>query len=156
MKNIFTRFFDAWSRPPQKHEGNTAPRTTAPRTITLNGSLVLPKWARAAKTHSPKVSICIEADTAGYVAEWFKLLKVGDTDQYWLEVAYQCAKLDLQAALVGTEFDPRTSALPAEFHFSRASQYEQKNFPQGRGIAAATRGREAREHYRNVRGSLPM
>lgn len=121
-----------------------------------NAGLTLPAWARVAPRHSPKVALCIDADTAEYVREWFDLLGVTQPDQYWLEVAYQCAKLDLQAALVGTEYDVRISKKPVEFHFSKAPQWAQVNFPKGRGTEAASKGREARAHYQKVRGTLPM
>src|SRR3990167_8044361 len=73
----------------------------------MTQQLRLPPWARVAETHSSKVSICIDVDTDGYVQEWLRLLDVSEPDQYWLEVAYQCAKLDVQMALAGTEYDPR-------------------------------------------------
>lgn len=120
------------------------------------GPLSLPAWARVVESPSPKVSICIEADTAGYVKEWFALLNVGVPDQYWLEVAYQCAKMDLQSALIGTPYDPITSGKPAEFHFSRAPEFALTAHPKGKGVEAASRGREAREHYRRIRGRLPF
>lgn len=121
--------------------------------------LKLPSWAKVKEsTHvdSGKISICIHADTPGYIEEWFKLLNVTQPDRYWLEVAYQCAKLDLQSALVGTEYDPRTSGKSAEFHFSRASEWALKRFPSGKGEDAASRGKEARQHYIRVRGALPF
>lgn len=116
----------------------------------------LPKWASIAAETPTNVSVVINADTEGYVAEWFKLLNVTQPDQYWLEVAYQCAKLDLQSALVGTEFDPRTSGKPAEFRFSRAPQYAQSKHEPGLGAERASKGREARDHYRRIRGRLPF
>jgi len=121
-------------------------------------SLALPEWARvidSTNSLSGKISICIEGDTDGYIKEWFGLLGVTKPDQYWLEVAYQCAKLDLQSALVNTEYDPRGGKF-AEFKFTRAPQWALKNFSAGKGTKAATQGREAREHYKRVRGRLPF
>lgn len=122
-------------------------------------SLELPAWARIKDVpDNGRVSIIIEGDTDGYTREWFELLGVNlaDADQYWLEVAYQCAKMDLQMALEGTPFDPRTAGKPAEFHFTRHNHWKQKLHPPGKGIVAASKGLEAREHYRRIRGRLPL
>lgn len=122
--------------------------------------LALPAWARVLKDHpnvkAGRVSIAIEGDTDGYVREWLKLLGDPNPDQYWLEVAYQCAKLDLQAALVGTPYDPRVCGKSAQFVFTRAPQWTLKRFQRGRGAQRATQGREARDHYRRIRGALPF
>ena len=118
--------------------------------------LQLPSWAKVKADGNDKVALIIEADTAGYVAEWFELLGVQKPDQYWLEVAFQCAKLDLQSALAGTSYDPRTNARPVEFHFTRADQCALRRFPVGRGVEAASKGKEARGHYKRIRGSLPF
>jgi hypothetical protein len=116
----------------------------------------LPKWAKMAESHSPKVSCLIKADMDGAMKEWLDLLEVKEPDQYWLEAAYQCAKLDLQAALAGSPMDPRISGKPCEFHFSRAPQWALANFPKGKGPRAATQGKEARSHYVRIRGRMPM
>lgn len=122
--------------------------------------LTLPPWARVAESVSSRagmVSICIEVDTDAAYRAWLDELGAAHrVDQYWLEVAHQCVKLDLQSALLNTPYDPRVSAKPAEFHLTRAPQWEQKKYQKGRGADAATRGREAREHYRRIRGQLPM
>lgn len=149
MKNFFKRIFGVADSLPTTN-GVFSPRTSG------RGALVLPAWARIAAEHSPKVSLCIEANTAGYIAEWFELLGVKKPDQYWLEVAYQCAKMDLQMSLVGTGYDPRTSRMPVEFHFSKAPEWALSRFEKGRGIIAASKGREARAHYKKVRGALPF
>lgn len=67
--------------------------------------------------------------------------------QYWLEVAYQCAKMDLQVAMRTPGFEIRI--LDAEKTFALAK------WPEGRGIVAATWGKEAREHFRRCRGFVP-
>ena len=118
--------------------------------------LVLPPWARVSDHRSAKVSICIDVDTEGYVNDWMALLAPPQIDQYWLEVAYQCAKLDVQMALVGTEYDPRFSGKPAEFHFSKSPELALVLHPHGRGVEAATKGKEARAHYVRIRGRMPF
>ncbi len=67
--------------------------------------------------------------------------------QYWLEVAFQCMKMDLQLALRSFTFEIRVHDADKEF--------QQAKFPAGRGIAAATWGKEAREHFRRLRGVVP-
>lgn len=121
--------------------------------------LALPDWAKvggSVSSRAGRTSICIEADTDGAMREWFALLGNPKPDRYWLEVAYQCAKMDLQKAIEGTEFDPRTAGKAAEFRFVRANQWAQKNHPVGRGAELAAKGKQAREHYKRVRGSLPF
>ena len=121
------------------------------------GRLPLPPWAEVEKhPHDGKVGICIRVSTKGYLEEWLELLQVTKIDQYWLEVCYQCAKLDIQRAIQDTEFDPRLMKAFAEFHFDDAPEYAQAKYSPGRGIAAATQGKEAREHYKRIRGRLPF
>lgn len=67
--------------------------------------------------------------------------------QYWLEVAYQCMKMELQVAMRGYGFDIRIH--------DPEKKWAHKQFPPGRGLVAATWGREAREHFRRLRGVLP-
>lgn len=133
-------------------------------------SIVIPSWLKKPKLPLPpwakvkdsviadvgKVSLVIEADTKEYVEEWFKLLGVDKPDQYWLEVAYQCAKLDLQMAVLDTEFDPRHAGKAVEFRFSNYPPYALKRWPEGKGLEKATKGKEAREHYKRIRGRLPF
>lgn len=140
-------------------EAQRPQQTFAPLRQAQGGALVLPAWAQVVesqRSESGKVSVTIQADTDAFMREWLALLGVSEPDQYWLEVAYQCAKFDLQAAIVGTELDPRVSGKSAEFIFTRAPQWAQKSFPAGKGAHAATQGREAREHYKRVRGRMPF
>lgn len=67
--------------------------------------------------------------------------------QYWLECAYQCMKLELQVAMRGFGFDTRIHDTEKTFALAK--------FPEGRGIVAATWGKEAREHFRALRGFIP-
>lgn len=116
----------------------------------------LPSWATARAPESNKVSVVIEVQSGGAYKEWLDKLHVAEKDQYWLEVAYQCIKLDCQAALVGTDFDPRSAGKPAEIRFSNAPEYRIADHPPGRGVEAATQGREARDHYVRIRGRMPF
>jgi len=119
-------------------------------------------------------ALIIDVDMDGAMKEWLPLLGAEETTQYWLECAYQCAKLDVQMAMVGTPYDPRVSGIAPETHFSRAPQWALANHPMGMPLSeaniakvvnsqgkfsavdAATQGREARGHYIRVRGSMPF
>jgi hypothetical protein len=116
----------------------------------------LPAWATLVPATSDGIGVNVEVDSEAAYPYWLDLLGAGATDQYWLEVAYQCIKLDVQSALVGTEYDPRIMGKPAQIIFSRAEQYAQSKHPPGRGASVATKGREARGHYVRVRGRMPF
>lgn len=68
-------------------------------------------------------------------------LGVEAIDQYWLEVAYQCAKLEAQQLAAQPD-----SVLMIRIA-SRKERWALANFPEGRGVAAATEGREAKVHF---------
>jgi len=122
----------------------------------MSKELSLPSWASRKESESTKVTIVVDVNSAAAYPAMLSELEVTDVDQYWLEVAYQCIKLDVQAALAGTVFDPRTVGKPAEIHFSNAPEFALVKHPEGRGTAAATQGREAREVYKKLRGSMPF
>lgn len=134
----------------------------------LRRDFELPPWARV-RPSGDKFAIKIEVDTKRAYAEWQKLLGVSEDkfDQYWLEVMYQCVKMDLQYAIAGSSHDPRVAGKVAEFRFKRADDYALSKYKPGFGISAATRGigraaskkpaaLSAREHYKRIRGRLPM
>lgn len=107
--------------------------------------IVLPAWAKhVGKTHRglPR----IEVDPDKFYPVLLKELGFEEIDQYALEVAYQCMKMDLQVAMGGFGF---------EIRMLNRSDWALKNHPAGRGIEAATFGREARQHYVRIRGALP-
>ena len=119
-------------------------------------TLSLPSWASQEKSTHNKVSIVVKVDSAAAYKDWLERLGNPEVDQYWLEVAYQCIKLDVQMAIAGTEFDPRTAGKSAEFRFSNAPEFALKNHPEGKGAALATKGLEARNHYVRIRGAMPF
>ncbi len=118
----------------------------------------LPSWATEKADASGKVKTVVCVDSAAAYSEWLDLLKVvkENVDQYWLEVAYQCVKLDVQAALAGTDCDPRTCGKPTGILFSNAPEFALAQFPEGKGVAVATQGKEARNHYVRLRGRMPF
>lgn len=140
-------------------------------------TIQLPAWAWLDPDfNKDKLGLRIVADPAVAYREWFDLLhdnkypipedmrKAGITympdvsqpDQYWLEVAYQCTKLDLQSCLRGTPFDPRISGKPVEFKLITTPEFAHKNWPEGKTWQVASQGKQARMHYMRVRGTLPM
>jgi hypothetical protein len=139
--------------------------------------LKLPPWARVLSDASPavagKVSVVIEIDPDGFVPEWRDLLSAPSTlDQYWLECVWQCAKMDVQGALQGTQYQPSVSGKPVEIRVVNRPSYALRNYSEGAGAAAATGGVRvvatgseppragvrvptARAHYQRVRGAVP-
>src|SRR5688572_14635538 len=134
----------------------------------------LPTWAKFVQDHhlveNGKVSAVIEADPDGFVPEWLELIGKKEEDkitQYDLEVCFQCAKLDVQRALQGTDLQPSRGGKPYQLNIlSRKEKWSLKNFPEGKGIRAATQGvkvmekgkedeASARAHYIRVRGAVP-
>lgn len=114
---------------------------------------VLPAWAAV----DGEGVVHIDDDQA-YPA-WLALLEVTELDQYWHEVAYQCSKLDVQLAARGARFLPASGTLVIKrrsvIRDDGRSAWDIKRFPVGRGWEAAAKGREAREHFRRIRGFLP-
>ena len=85
-----------------------------------------------------------------------------EVDQYWLEVAYQVAKMDIQSAVSGTDLMPEKGGAlviiikdnSKETDSSGTSKYAQRDKPKGRGADMASTGKEAREHYKRIRAVL--
>lgn len=117
--------------------------------------MALPDWAKRVPC-GKKVCIKVEIDPDGFIPYWLDLLGVTTPDQYWLEVAYQCAKLDVQASLESTEYDPRVAGKPAEIKVLNRPDWALAKFPKGKGVQAASQGKEARGHYKRVRGRIPL
>jgi hypothetical protein len=117
----------------------------------------LPKWAKLGAKHGALQVVDVDADAA-YEA-WFAELGVDEPpDQYWLEVAYQCIKMELQVAM-------RTFTFEIHVH-DVGKKWAQSKYPKGRGADYATMlvrdakgkvlgGREAREHFKRLRGFVP-
>lgn len=122
--------------------------------------VTLPSWAKFIEG-SPKACCIVEVDSEKAYEEWlakfiFPVGPAAEIDQYWLEVAYQCIKMDVQAALEGTEMDPQKAGRYAQINFTRAPRFALANHPAGKGADAASRGLEARAHYVRIRGRVPF
>ena len=117
----------------------------------------LPKWLSRRKDG------VFEVDPDVIYPEFLKALGVDEIDQYWIEVVYQCTKLEVQRLVSGTELDPRSHpdeprALQIRITADggRKDRWALNNHPEGRGIKAATAGREARDHYVRLMGVMPQ
>lgn len=151
---------------PQPSEAGKAPR----RPEWMSSELRLPPWAKVSDTQYERANIHIEVDSEAAYAYWLNLLDSPTLDQYWLEVAHQCIKLDLQAALAFTQHDMRFADRHVAIKMTRAEKYAQAGKPVGksatvkgrdskdktlRGADLASQGLEARGHYIRIRGALP-
>lgn len=114
-------------------------------------TVVMPKWM----TRRDNGVIVIDPD--GAYPEILAALKVEkkDWDQYWIEVAYQCAKLEVMRIIHGTEFDPRPAKSLVIHIESRKDTWALAKFKSGRGAVAASKGGGAREHYKKWREFIP-
>ena len=118
----------------------------------------LPKWAKKGLAAPGRLPIVIVDASQAYpaiLAELAELVPMEGIaecdpehpDQYWLECAYQCIKMDLQAALgFGIEI---------RIHYDADRTYGQKGKKPGRGAVMAAQGKEARDHYIRLRGHVP-
>jgi hypothetical protein len=105
----------------------------------------LPAWATLTEREG-RIPV-VDVDTHAAYPEMLRELGVEQPDQYWLEVAYQCMKLDLQVAMRAPSFEIRMH--------DPDKRWALKDHPEGRGIEAADRGGGARAEYRRMRGFLP-
>jgi hypothetical protein len=110
----------------------------------------LPEWAKPReKKEGDRGAPWVDVDThAAYPAilKELGIEKEEQLDQYWLEVAYQCIKMDVQMSC-GFNIQIRMR--------DPDKRYAQKKYPKGKGAFLATQGREARGHYKRLRGALP-
>lgn len=129
--------------------------------------LRLPPWAKVVEGSSP---IAIEFDPAQGIPYWLELLGAPSApDQYWIECANLCMRMDLQAALQGTEHQASTSSKVPVFKMLNRPEWALSKFPVGAGPKAALGGARvfaqaedkaalvptARNHYQRIRGFLP-
>ena len=103
----------------------------------------------------------IQLDPDGFYPAYLKELEIADEsiDQYWLEVVYQMVKLDVQALIVGTEYDQNSKGILTQINIlsddGRKSRWVQVNFPFGLGVAQASTGQDARKLYISRRRGHP-
>ncbi len=112
----------------------------------------LPKWL----TRQKDGSFLVDPDVV--YPEIFKALNVKkeDVDQHWIEVAYQCAKMKVQDLITGTELDPRPNngfVIVIDGAADRKNRWALANHRPGvpgRDANSATRGLQAKGHYRRI------
>lgn len=83
--------------------------------------------------------------------------KTGATDQYWLESVFQITKIIAQGLINDAGLDPRPSAtlnLSIRSDGGRKDRWGLTTVPKGRGLIAATKGREARQTH--AQNSAPL
>lgn len=111
---------------------------------------ILPSWA---SLRIGDDAIIVNADMA--YPTLLRELGVSDIefDQYWHEVAFQCIKLDVQNAVKGARFYPK-GGMTRIFIDGDKNKWMQSRLQTNAAhpLEAATKGGEAREHYRRIRG----
>lgn len=116
-------------------------------------STPLPAWL----TKDEKGVFHVDIDVA-YPLILGKLgVKEDKYDQYWVEVAYQCAKLSVQDIVANTEHDPRPDKsllINMTYPEGDKDRWALASYPPGKGVIAATRGREAIDHYAKLQGRM--
>jgi hypothetical protein len=111
----------------------------------------LPAWATALAPGK------IEIQASQFYPEWLTLLGLASLEnltQYDLECAYQCAKMDIQFAIAGTDLMPPEGGalvILVKDDEKESGKWAQKNYPPGKGAEAAYKGKEARAHYKRIR-----
>jgi hypothetical protein len=89
-------------------------------------------------------------------------VKLADRDQYWIETAYQCARMAAQALILGTGLDPAPAPLVLLIDGSdgRKERWALTRFRPGRGagavrdVASLAEASEAKIHYRAIGAHL--
>lgn len=112
--------------------------------------LHLPSWATA------KGKGRVETDAAVFYPEILAELKVTEVNRYWLEMARQVAKLDVQLAVAGTEMQAEQGGAlvilikDTTKGADGISKYAQSRYPDEDGAKLA-RG-DLKRQYANLRG----
>lgn len=125
----------------------------------------LPSWARAHPERDDTIiadpdlfypallgelAAMIAAESPDY-AKAYPRLNPAKPNKYWIEVAYQSMKMDLQTALGRFGFTILVQSDAARKRAWSLASYPGTNAD----VIRATNGREAREHYRRLRGGIP-
>lgn len=109
----------------------------------------LPNWAEWHPTSDNTVLVDPDIMYPYFLKEYG--VAVEKASRYWIEVCYQSMKLDLQATLRRSDFIIHVRA-----DDGRKERWALKNFTGlTEEVHRATHGREAREHYKKLRGFIP-
>lgn len=98
----------------------------------------------------PHLENTVLVDPNIFYPKYLDELGAEKVDQYWMEVAYQCMKMDLQLALGRFGF-----VIHVRSDEGRKQSWNYSMRPVGKGAALATGGKEARQHFLRLRGKLP-
>jgi hypothetical protein len=116
----------------------------------------MPDWATISEIANSRGLQIVHVDVQKAYPSWLAELGVEEPDQYWLEVVYQCIKLDVQAAMLPHPVEIRMH--------DRGKVWAQSKYPEGRGAHIASPGGKmhgvkeedtARGHYKRLRGFVP-
>lgn len=116
----------------------------------------LPKWI----TRRDDGAFVVDPDIAYPLILKEMGVNDGEADQYWIECAYQCAKLKVQELVTGTELDPRPKlgfVIIIDSSGGRKDRWALSKFKPGvagRDVNAATKGLHAKAHYRRIQARL--
>ncbi len=72
-------------------------------------------------------------------------------DQYWLECLYQMMKMEMQLSVGKMHFEIRVRGAKGDYK----TRWRIADHPEGRGVLQASKGKEARELFRLMRGFIP-
>lgn len=72
-------------------------------------------------------------------------------DQYWLECLYQMMKMQMQLSVGKMHFEIRVRGADPDYK----KRWKIADHPEGRGVEQASKGKEARELFRLMRGFIP-
>ncbi len=115
----------------------------------------LPAWAT--QLHGPiggrTAVIVVDPDLAyPSILAGLGITNPDQYDQYWLETAYQCIKLEIQSGLETNNKGKFDIHINIRGDGGRKLRWGLKHYPPGRGALTATLGKEARTRYIQWRG----
>lgn len=116
----------------------------------------LPKWL----SQRADGAFVIDPDIAYPIMLRAMGVNEADADQYWIECAYQCSKMEVQNLITGTELDPRPKmgfVIVIDSSGGRKDRWALRNFKPGKpgcDINAATKGLQAKQHYARIAARL--
>lgn len=97
----------------------------------------------------------VEVQASEFYPFWLDSLGVSEPDQYWLDVAFVCMRMDIQLATELTESaPPRGGALVIIVQDSEKT-YAMNKWPVGDGAGKLTR-KKAQQYFQKVRRATPM
>lgn len=123
----------------------------------LNNRLPLPEWAEPSEF--AEQTIVVDPDKA-YPAILGELgVDPADRTQFWLETAFQIAKMDLQVAMGRFGFKILIRSDDGRKDRWRIAGFPDPDAvpgkPETTGVYRATMGKAAKRHYRRLRGFVP-